>query len=137
MKQQNLVNHCYNENTHTYSVTIGTPLGQFTGEATCRPEDQKHEVSYFGYDLADIKAHIKYARAQKQNYKTQIKGLQDFLNNMRSTRTYDECAFWVKQLRGYVLQLLRGVKQCDEDIATLKEIYHLRVVTFDTTHKGE
>ena len=55
MKKHTLIKNT-KPNEHAYSVTIGTDMGQFTGEVECRKEDWDHESRYFGFELSEIKA---------------------------------------------------------------------------------
>ena len=66
------------DNPHQYHVTIGTDMGQFSGTVVCRSEDYKNESRYFGFELAEIKAEIQYARAKRNYYEAQLKALLSF-----------------------------------------------------------
>lgn len=117
---------------HTYLVTIGTDIGQFTGEVKCRKEDWGYESRYFGFELAEIKAEIEYARAKRRYYDAQLKALIEFWRDMSTTRTYDIDAFWVKKMRAKVSKTEIERQHWVEAIKDLKRAYHLKITTFDS-----
>ena len=117
---------------HTYLVTIGTEIGQFTGAVECREEDWDHESQYFGFELAEIKAEIEYARAKKKQFNAELKALTQFWRDMSATRTYNKDAFWVKKIRENIDQLSDEVTHWERRIAYLKDAYHIKITTFDS-----
>ena len=68
MNKPTLIENTYYESDHTYLVTIGTDMGEFTGCAQCEPADYDYESRYFGWELAEIKANLQYARAKRKYY---------------------------------------------------------------------
>ena len=123
------------DNPHQYNVVIGTDMGQFSGTAVCRPEDYDHESKYFGFELAELKAEIEYARAKKKFYGAQQKALQEFWRDMSSTRTYDIDAFWVKKMREKVNIIDKKRAYWTTREKQLKDAYHIKIVTFDTLNR--
>lgn len=119
-------------NSHTYLVTIGTDIGEFTGAVECREEDYKYESSYFGYELAEIKAEISYAKAKRKYYGIQSKALNEFWGNMTKTRTYSMDDFWVKKIALMIEDLNCKRKFWTDRIKYLQEAYHLKITTFDS-----
>lgn len=117
---------------HTYFITIGTDMGQFTGAVKCRPEDYQYESEYFGFELAEMKAEIEYARAKRKYYDAQLKALTEFWRDMMTTRTYDVDAFWVKKMRAKVGDVESKRRFWADVVKDLKECYHLNITTFDS-----
>lgn len=134
MKRHTLIKNT-KPNEHTYLVTIGTDIGQFTGVVECREEDWDYESQYFGFELAEIKAEIEYARIKRKYYDAQLKALTEFWRDMRQTRTYDIDAFWVKKMRDKVSKVAIEREHCVEVIKDLKRAYHLKITTFDSVKK--
>ena len=131
MTKPTLVATKYNEATHSYTTTIGTDIGEFTASVVCRPEDYPYESEYFGFELAEIKATIAYARAKRKFYDAQIKVLDEFWGNMSKTRTYDDNAFWVSKIDDKIEELKWSKKFWTDEIDYLKEHYHLLIVDAD------
>ena len=129
-----LIDHVYNEATHSYSVTIGTDIGQFSGTVMCRPEDYQFEASYFGYELAELKAMVQYARAKRDFYNAQIAALARFWREMSSTRTYDTNAFWVKKIKLRLDELAEERDIWVHKITAIRDIYHTRITQTDTVN---
>ena len=131
MKQHTLIENIKLD-PHTYLVTIGTDMGQFTGVAECREEDWNRESQYFGFELAEMKAEIEYARAKRKYYDAQLKALTEFWKNMSDTRSYNVDAFWVKKMRVAVDEVDNKKKFWADRVIYLKETYHKVIVTFDS-----
>ena len=119
------------DNSHQYNVVIGTDMGQFSGTVICRPEDYVHESKFLGYELAEIKAEIEYARAKRKYYDAQLKALTEFWRGMAQTRTYDIDAFWVKKMRNKVDDIEVTREFWTNRVKTLKEVYHTKILDFD------
>ena len=128
MKHTLIKNTVYND---TYSVTIGTDMGQFTGTVFCRPEDKPHQSDYFGWELAEIKAEIEYARAKRKYYDAQMGALVQFWGEMSKTRTFDTDAFWVKKIAQRVDDLDNKRMFWADRVRDLQENYHQNIVAFD------
>lgn len=131
MKQHTLIENIKLD-PHTYLVTIGTDIGQFTGAVECREEDWDYESKYFGFELAEIKAEIEYARAKKKYYDAELRALAEFWSDMMTTRNYDQNAFWVKKIRAKVDDMQSKRRFWADRVKYLKECYHLKVTTFDS-----
>lgn len=125
-----------NYNTdHIYVVTIGTDMGEFTGRVVCQPADYEHELKFFGYELAEMKAEIQYARAKRKFYNAQLSALTEFWRNMSNTRSYDLDAFWVKKMRETVDNIKHKFEFWTDRVQSLKAIYYERIKDFDATKK--
>ena len=114
-----------------YTVTIGTDMGQFTGETFCRFEDRPHQSDYFGWELAEIKAEIEYARAKRKYYDAQMGALVQFWGEMSKTRTFDTDAFWVKKIAQRVDDLDNKRMFWSDRVRDLQENYRKNIVAFD------
>lgn len=132
MKKPTLIKNSISADGRLYNVIIGTDMGQFSGTVEIRPEDEICRSNYFGWELAEIKANIKYAKAKKKYYDIQLRVLKEFWGNMSKTRTYDGTAFWVKKIEQQIEDLEVTAKWWKNRIDYLKETYHLKIVTFDS-----
>lgn len=132
MKKPTLIKNGISADGRLYNVIIGTDIGQFSGTVEIRPEDEPCRSNYFGWELAEIKANIQYARAKKKHYDAQLCALKEFWGNMSKTRTYDDTAFWVKKIKQQIKDLEFTVKWWKDRIVYLKETYHLKITTFDS-----
>ena len=116
-----------------FNVVIGTDLGEFSGTVRCREEDQGTISTYFGLELAEMKAEIAYLRAKKRDLKAQRKALVDFWYDMSDTRTYEEDAFWVTQIMMRITELDNRIAATNKAISAMKEAYHQKIVTRDAS----
>ena len=89
-----------------------------------------------GYELAEIKAEIGYARAQRDHWSARLKALTQFWRKMADTRNYDADAYWVKKMRKDVDEADRRVTYWAETIGYLKEAYHTKIQVFDASIKS-
>ena len=131
MRRSTLIKNDISADGRLYNVIIGTDMGQFSGTVEIRPEDEPYRSNYFGWELAEIKANIQYARAKKKYYDAQLRALKEFWGNMSKTRTYDDTAFWVKKIEQQIEDLELTAKWWKNRIDYLKETYHLKIDTFD------
>ena len=116
-----------------FNVVIGTDLGEFSGTVRCREEDQSTVSTYFGLELAEMKAEIAYLRAKRRDLKAQRKALVDFQYDMSNTRTYEEDAFWVKKIMLRITKLDKQITAASQAINIMKEVYHQKIVTRDAS----
>ena len=123
------------DNPHQYNVVIGTDMGQFSGTVVCRPEDYDHESKFLGYELAEIKAEIAYARAQRDHWNARLKALTQFWREMADTRSYNVDAYWVKKMRKDIDDAYYKRNMWKGRIDGLKEAYHERIVDRDASNK--
>lgn len=123
------------DNPHQYNVTIGTDIGEFSGTVVCREEDYPHEAKYFGFELAELKAEIKYARAKRAYYDAELSALTRFWRMMADTRTYKMTDFWVKKMREEVDKVTIQRDYWANNIATLKCHYKDKIVLRDLANK--
>lgn len=135
MKKHTLIDVLHDENYHSYTITIGTDMGQFSGTTICSEEDYDRESRYFGFELAEIRAEIKYARAKRDHWGSQAKALLSFWRNMTGTRTYNADAYWVKKIRQAADDALREYESWEKEIQNLKDLYRAKIVAFDLVNK--
>lgn len=135
MNMHTLILSDYDADKHQYKVKIGTDIGQFTGETVCQEVDYPHENSNVGYDLAEMKATIQYAKAKRKDYTSRAKGLQDFLNNMKNTRTFSENDYWVKQCLKEIRRLQNQAYEYRLYEERLKNGYRMKIIHRDEYFK--
>jgi uncharacterized protein YecE (DUF72 family) len=119
---------------HTYLVTIGTDLGAFSGVVECREEDWDKESQYFGFELAELKAEIEFARAKRKEIKAQLIALRRFWCDMMDTRTYRANDFWVKQMRRRLSELEDSFQAWSCKVDRLRNAYQAKITAFDNAH---
>lgn len=126
-----LIETLHDADQHAYVVTIGTDMGQFTGAVLCREEDYDNESRYFGFELAEIKAEIEYARAQRNYWDARVKALREFWKDMSQTRTYNIDAFWVKKMRITLDDAMHKRMYWADQVQVLKTAYYEKIKSFD------
>lgn len=89
----------YIEETGESCVTLSTELGDFYGSAKLSPEDKEIASSFFGCEVAEMRAFIKYFKAKAKLIKRDIKTLKDFENVLTGMAGFDYKAKEYRQLR--------------------------------------
>lgn len=83
----NMIYSDYNQDTRVSTVTIANALGNFTGYATCHPDD--NVSSFFGCNIAEYRATIKSLREEKRIVKFQIKALKEAYDMFCNTSDFN------------------------------------------------
>ena len=121
-------------NPHQYNVVIGTDMGQFSGTVVCRKEDYKYESTYFGFELAEIKAEIQWARAKRNHWNARLKALTDYANAMCSTNSYGTNGYqWAGILLKHIEEAESECENWRNRIDAMKRLYHHKIEVFDAT----
>lgn len=110
-----LVGSSFQPETHVSMVTINTDVGRFTGVAKCSKKDYEWESNYFGCELAEIRAGIKYMKAKLREAKAKKKVMQDYYNIVSSMASFNSQSPEMSKAR-------RMLYECDEEIADWKRI---------------
>lgn len=73
-----VVDITFDENTGVSTAIISTPIGLFTGTSVAKGTDADKEKisSFYGCDIAFLKAQKKYFKREISNLKQQIKGIK-------------------------------------------------------------
>ena len=140
MKKYHIATAEYNEDTGFSLIEISTPIGSFFGDARLNPEDKEagYDSRFFGCQLAELRAVIKYYKAlvriEKEIYKREV----NFLNTLRQAKEYDNDAFYAKRLKKKCRiteneknNLIRDLKALQEKE---KKIPHTRIESIKESH---
>lgn len=125
------------DNPHQYNVTIGTDLGQFSGTVLCQPENYEYESKYFGFELAEIKATLKWMSAKQAHWDARLKALTTFWRQMSQTRSYEADAYWVKKMLLEADKAAENREYWKQRRAKLKNIYHEKIMNYDSWTKKQ
>ena len=66
----------YDNNTGVSTVTIQTKYGIFTGTAKIHPDDKNYSSSFFGCELAELRAGIKNLKAKLKKVNYQLETIE-------------------------------------------------------------
>ena len=66
----------YNTSTGVSTVTIQTKYGTFTGTAKVHPDDKDYSSSFFGCELAELRAGIKSLKAKLKKVNYQLEAIE-------------------------------------------------------------
>ena len=80
----------FNEETGRSMVTIQTPLGEFTASSQCLEEDKDYISSFFGCEIAEYKAFIKYGNRQIAEQRKIVAALKRLYTDMTKTHKFNE-----------------------------------------------
>ena len=140
MKKYHITNAEYNEDTGFSLVEISTPIGSFFGDARLSPEDKEagYDSRFFGCQLAELRAVIKYYKAlvriEKEVYKRDL----NFLSTLRQAKEYDDNAFYAKRFKKKCRIAENEKNNLIRDLKTLQEkekrIPHARIESIKESH---
>ena len=80
-------------------ATIVTELGEFSGMARLHEEDRDKASGFFGCEIAEIRALIKYAKKRKSIAFHQYKVLNNLYKNLSQIKEFNEDSFEIKKIR--------------------------------------
>lgn len=140
MKKYHITNAEYNKDTGFSLVEISTPIGSFFGDARLSPEDKEagYDSRFFGCQLAELRAVIKYYKAlvriEKEVYKRDL----NFLSTLRQAKEYDDNAFYAKRFKKKCRIAENEKNNLIRDLKTLQEkekrIPHARIESIKESH---
>lgn len=82
-----VINADFNSDTGISTVTIRTPLGEFTGTATLHQDD--YPSKFKGCRIAELRADVKYLKAYRRQFRNELNGLNKLVGRMSSYRNYN------------------------------------------------
>lgn len=88
-RKYNILNANYDPETGISFVEIQTPLGNFSAHSRCLDEDRATISSFFGCQVAEMKAFVKYANRQIQQQKDRIKILTETYKEMEEIYNFN------------------------------------------------
>ena len=80
----------FNEQTGRSTVIIQTPLGEFGASSQCLEEDKKYVSSFFGCEIAEYKAFIKYGNRQIVEQRKIVASLKHLYADMVKINKFNE-----------------------------------------------
>ena len=119
MKYRMLYSNYDQQDKFSY-VLIRTKYGDFCGAARMHPEDEAYESSFFGCQIAEIKALIKAHRAKIKEIKIKIKALKDFEKVLQNLKDYNLNSVECKKLRKQIYILNKEMQEIEENIQNAK-----------------
>lgn len=112
MQKYKFVSGEFNPDTQITTVTIATPLGEFSGTAKLHEGDKK---SFLGYEIAEIHAYMKFLKAKRARLNLQkntVKDITEHLFNLNYVE-FDQGMYLHQQIRNYEY----GVYVIDSELA--------------------
>lgn len=82
-----LVESSYDKESGRSSVLISTPIGLFNGETYIKGTDADSPSSFFGCEIAALKAQKKYLKKEISNLKQQLIGIQLLYSQSPNNKT--------------------------------------------------
>jgi len=89
----------YNSVSKTSYVIITTYLGEFTGTAKLHEEDKDIESRFFGCEIAEMRAGLKFLKAQKKILKNEYQTLYRLNEKLNKMKDYNKDSLEARQLR--------------------------------------
>ena len=101
-KTINLVYANFDKKTGISTVTINTPLGEFTGRSKMHLQDYQYPSSFAGCKYAEAKARIKYFKAKRRKIKTQLETMNQFYSTISQMKDFNPNDTNARKARWYI-----------------------------------
>lgn len=107
----------FNKETGRSQATIASPIGSFTGYAKCHPEDEKS--SFFGCQLAELRAELKAMKANKRLKVAQLDCLNSLYSSIKLSKDFKEQSLEARRIRKEIFIKRAEIADIDESIHSL------------------
>ena len=111
----------YDKESHTSIVVYNTELGHFKGLAFLHPEDMEFESSFFGCDIAERRAVIKYHKERLKIKKAILKEFKNLYKEMSTSKRFVAFSYEACRLRKKMYQLNNEIIGIADTIKTIEE----------------
>lgn len=91
------------------TIVLATELGEFVGTARLNPEDKAS--SFFGCELAELRAKLKYFKIKKKNAYIAWKTFSDFEYNLEQGKDYSVHSYEARKVRRRMYELGREYRE--------------------------
>lgn len=120
LKKYKIIDSYFDEEFGVSYVKINTSVGAFEGSAFLHPDDKEEYSSrFFGCQLAEIRALIKYYKALIRMKNDNIKIVKNIYNTLEQNKHFNSKYFYARQLRKQ-LEILKYEKfSLTRDMLTL------------------
>lgn len=93
------VDFIFNEQTKVSEAVIKYKNETFIGTAKCHPDDLEFATSITGYDIAYIRAYIKYLKYSKKVYQDKLNTYKNLLKAIESCKLHNKKSYEYKYIK--------------------------------------
>lgn len=110
----------YDKESGVSIVTLSTDLGEFTGVSRLHEDDREIASSFFGCEIAEIRALIAYSKRQKMIVAQQYKAFKDMYKNLEQMKAFNKESVEARKIRRKMYELSEEWNQWKDNIESLE-----------------
>ena len=111
----------YDEVSGVSIVTILTELGEFTGVARLHEDDKENASSFFGCEIAEIRAYIQYSKKQQFIALHKYKAFKDMYKNLSQMKEFNKDSVEARKIRRKMHELSEEWNTWKKNAKSLEE----------------
>lgn len=111
----------FNKENGLSSIIISTNLGNFEGKCQLHEEDKDIQSEFFGCNIAEARAIIKYLKEKIKLLKSNIKTIKVIISNLENSKEYNKNSIEARTLRKQYFICNDKLKKEKENIENLKQ----------------
>lgn len=122
----------YDKESGVSIVTLTTDLGEFTGVSRLHEDDRENASSFFGCEIAEMRALIAYSKRQKMITSQQYKAIKDMYKNLEQMKAFNKESVEARKIRRKLYELSEEWHQWKDNIKSLEANIAAKCVARET-----
>lgn len=110
----------YDKESGVSIVTLTTDLGEFTGVSRLHEDDRENASSFFGCEIAEMRALIAYSKRQKMITSQQYKAIKDMYKNLEQMKAFNKESVEARKIRRKLYELSEEWHQWKDNVKSLE-----------------
>ena len=119
----------------SYAI-IQTPLGEFGAYSRCLEEDMDYASSFFGCEVAECKAFVKYAKQQISRQKEKVRALNETYKEMSDIYNFNANSPEAIFIRKKIERENAKIATMEEELLAIKKHIEALIVKRDEYTKA-
>ena len=122
----------YDKESGVSIVTLATDLGEFTSVSRLHEDDRENASSFFGCEIAEMRALIAYSKRQKMITSQQYKAIKDMYKNLEQMKAFNKDSVEARKIRRKLYELHEEWAQWKKNINSLEANIYAKCVARET-----
>lgn len=126
----------YDKESGVSIVSLATDLGEFTGVSRLHEDDRENASSFFGCEIAELRALIAYSKRRKMIVAQQYKAIKDMYKNLEQMKAFNKESVEARKIRRKLYELSEEWNQWKDNINSLESEIVARCTARDAMLKN-
>jgi pantothenate synthetase len=126
----------YDKTSGVSIVTIITELGEFTGVSRLHEDDKENASSFFGCEIAEMRALIAYSKRNQLITSHQYKAIKDMYKNLEQMKDFNKESVEARKIRRKLYELSEEWRQWKDNVKSLEANIAAKCVARDAMMKN-